>query len=152
VILNWLTIVVATAVYYGLAALWFADPLFGREWQRSVEWRNEAGETIGIVDVACFAISTCSFDQVTMTLTLSLTNRVIPASHRWRNEKMTKRTYFHTSHSTHQEAQKAIRALNGTDLEGRNLTVNEARPQERRFGFGGDRGGERRGGGGRNRW
>jgi len=60
------------------------------------------------------------------------------------------------------EAQKAIQALNGTDFEGRNLTVNEARPQERRPGGGGggfgDRGGERRGGGGggggggRNRW
>lgn len=56
------------------------------------------------------------------------------------------------------EAQKAIQALNGTDFEGRNLTVNEARPQERRAGGGGfgDRGGERRGGGGggggRNRW
>ncbi len=48
------------------------------------------------------------------------------------------------------EAQKAIEALNGTDIEGRTLTVNEARPQEKRSGgggFGGDRGG-----GGRNRW
>lgn len=53
------------------------------------------------------------------------------------------------------EAQAAIQALNGTDLEGRNLTVNEARPQEKRSGFGGDRhggGGNRHGGGGRNRW
>jgi RNA recognition motif-containing protein len=50
-----------------------------------------------------------------------------------------------------EEAQRAIQALNGTDLDGRNLTVNEARPQEKRSGgFGG---GERRGGGGgRNRW
>ena len=30
------------------------------------------------------------------------------------------------------EAQDAIRALDGKDFEGRNLTVNEARPQERR--------------------
>ncbi|HEX2243134.1 MAG TPA: RNA-binding protein, partial [Gammaproteobacteria bacterium] len=52
-----------------------------------------------------------------------------------------------------EEAQKAIQALNGTDFEGRNLTVNEARPQEKRSGGFGDRGGERRGGGGgRNRW
>ena len=51
------------------------------------------------------------------------------------------------------EAQRAIQALNGTDLEGRSLTVNEARPQENRSGFGGNRGSERRGGGGgRNRW
>src|SRR5919106_3370983 len=59
--------------------------------------------------------------------------------------------------ASNDEAQKAIQALNGTDLDGRSLTVNEARPQERRSGFGGDRdrdrGGERRGGGGgRNRW
>jgi RNA recognition motif-containing protein len=55
--------------------------------------------------------------------------------------------------SSSEDAQRAIQALNGTDLEGRNLTVNEARPQEKRFGFGGDRGGQRRGGGGgRNRW
>src|SRR4030095_572999 len=47
------------------------------------------------------------------------------------------------------EAPNAIQALNGTDLDGRNLTVNEARPQEKRAGGGfGDRGGERRGGGG----
>jgi RNA recognition motif-containing protein len=53
--------------------------------------------------------------------------------------------------ASQEEAQRAIQALNGTDLDGRNLTVNEARPQEKRSGgFGG---GERRGGGGgRNRW
>jgi len=34
------------------------------------------------------------------------------------------------------EAQKAIEALNGTDIEGRTLTVNEARPQEKRSGGG----------------
>ena len=56
--------------------------------------------------------------------------------------------------SSSEEAQKAIQALNGTDLDGRNLTVNEARPQEKRSGFGGGGGGgggERRGGG-RNRY
>jgi len=45
-----------------------------------------------------------------------------------------------------QEAQAAIAALNGKNLEGRNLTVNEARPQEGRGGGGG--GGRRPGGGG----
>ena len=39
------------------------------------------------------------------------------------------------------EAQKAIEALNGTDLEGRSLTVNEAKPQEKRSGGGGFGGG-----------
>ena len=39
------------------------------------------------------------------------------------------------------DAQKAISALNGKDLEGRPLTVNEARPQA-----------ERSGGSGRRRW
>lgn len=46
-----------------------------------------------------------------------------------------------------QEAQAAIAALNGKNVDGRNLTVNEARPQEPRSGgFGG--GGGRRGPGG----
>jgi len=50
------------------------------------------------------------------------------------------------------EAQKAIEALNGTQLDGRTLVVNEAKPMERRDGGGG--GGDRgnRSGGGRNRW
>ncbi len=47
--------------------------------------------------------------------------------------------------STEAEAQKAITALNGTQLDGRTMTVNEARPQEKRSGGGGgDRGGGRR--------
>lgn len=44
------------------------------------------------------------------------------------------------------EAQAAISALNGTEVQGRALTVNEARPKEDRGGGGG--GGGYRGGGG----
>ena len=43
-----------------------------------------------------------------------------------------------------EEAQNAINALNGANLDGRNLTVNEARPREGRGG-GGFRGGRDRG-------
>ena len=49
---------------------------------------------------------------------------------------------------TDQEAQAAISALNGKPLEGRNLTVNEARPKEGGGGGGFGGGGGRRGGGG----
>ena len=63
-------------------------------------------------------------------------------------------------------ADKAIAELNGRDLDGRNLTVNEARPREERAprggggggrggfggGGGGGRGGRGGGGGGRGRW
>jgi RNA recognition motif-containing protein len=49
---------------------------------------------------------------------------------------------------TDQEAQAAIAALNGKDIDGRALTVNEARPQEPRSGGGGGFGGQRRGPGG----
>ncbi len=41
--------------------------------------------------------------------------------------------------SNEEEAQTAIDSLNGSDLEGRSLTVNEARPQENRGGGGGER-------------
>ncbi|MGA2865113.1 MAG: RNA-binding protein [Verrucomicrobiota bacterium] len=41
---------------------------------------------------------------------------------------------------TPEEAQKAIAALNGATVDGRNLTVNEARPKEERTGGGRDHG------------
>ncbi len=56
---------------------------------------------------------------------------------------------------TEEEAKAATEKMNGTDLGGRQLTVNEARPKEERpgggfgggvRGFGGGGGGERRGG------
>ena len=42
--------------------------------------------------------------------------------------------------SSAEEAQKAISALNGTQMDGRALTVNEAKPQEPRSGGGASRG------------
>jgi RNA recognition motif-containing protein len=48
--------------------------------------------------------------------------------------------------SSGDEAQKAISALNGTQLGSRTLVVNEAKPQERRDGGG------QRNGGQKNRW
>ncbi|KKS65128.1 MAG: putative glycine-rich RNA binding protein [Parcubacteria group bacterium GW2011_GWA1_42_7] len=57
--------------------------------------------------------------------------------------------------SSDEEAQKAVEMFNGTELEGRNLTVNEARPMEarpRQGGFGGGNRGGGFGGGSRNRY
>ena len=62
-----------------------------------------------------------------------------------------------------EEAQKAIDAMNGKQLDGRALTVNIARPREERpgggggggrrdFRGGGGGGGQRGGGGGRDRY
>lgn len=50
--------------------------------------------------------------------------------------------------SSDDEAQKAISALNGTDFEGRNIVVSEARPQEQRSPRPGGGGGGQR----QNRW
>jgi len=50
--------------------------------------------------------------------------------------------------SSNSEAEAAIQALNGKDMNGRALTVNEARPREDNRGGGGDGGG----GGGGGRW
>jgi RNA recognition motif-containing protein len=48
--------------------------------------------------------------------------------------------------STDEEAQAAIAALNGKEVNGRALTVNEARPREERPRGGGGGGGRSRGG------
>jgi RNA recognition motif-containing protein len=55
--------------------------------------------------------------------------------------------------SSSSEAQKAIESLNGTQLDGRTLTVNEAKPMAKRDNFGGNNGGGRGNrDSGRNRW
>jgi RNA recognition motif-containing protein len=72
--------------------------------------------------------------------------------------------------SSKEEGQRAIEALNGKEMDGRNLTINEAKPREERgggggyggnrgggggrggYGGGGGRGGNRGGGGGSSRW
>ena len=51
-----------------------------------------------------------------------------------------------------QEAQAAIAAMHGKEVEGRTLTVNEARPKEDRGGGGGGGGGFGGGGGGGGRY
>src|SRR5512144_3100736 len=53
--------------------------------------------------------------------------------------------------STPEEAEKAIQALHGAELDGRPLTVNVARPREDRPPGGGGGGGGYRGGGGGDR-
>lgn len=71
------------------------------------------------------------------------------------SDKMTGRSkgFGFVEMSSDEEAQKAIDMFNGKDFEGRNLTVNEARPMEerpRRTGGFSPRGGSRGGfGGGR---
>jgi RNA recognition motif-containing protein len=74
------------------------------------------------------------------------------------------RGFAFVSMNNDQEARAAIEALNGADVDGRTITVNEARPKENnrgggggyggggrsRGGYGGGGGG--RGGGGGDRW
>ncbi|MCL4219337.1 MAG: RNA-binding protein [Candidatus Hydrogenedentes bacterium] len=61
-------------------------------------------------------------------------------------DKMTQRSrgFGFVEMSNDAEARKAIEALNGTDLQGRTITVNEARPREDRGSRGGGGGGGRR--------
>ena len=63
-------------------------------------------------------------------------------------DKMTGRSkgFGFVEMASDEEAKKAIETINGTELDGRSLTVNEARPMEPRAprtggGFGGGRGG-----------
>jgi RNA recognition motif-containing protein len=55
--------------------------------------------------------------------------------------------------SNSDEASKAIAQFNDSELKGRNIKVNEAKPRESNFGGGGgNRNGGGGGGGGRDRW
>ena len=71
-------------------------------------------------------------------------------------DKMTNRSkgFGFVEMSTDEEAQKAIEMFNGKDLDGRNVTVNEAKPMEPRAPRTGgyNNGGNRGGFGGGNKW
>ena len=38
VALNWIAIIVGTAIYFVLGALWYSPPLFARPWQAAIGW------------------------------------------------------------------------------------------------------------------
>lgn len=65
-------------------------------------------------------------------------------------DRMTNRSrgFGFVTMATAEEAEKAIEALNGRDMDGRALTVNVARPREERPSGGGGGGGRREYGGG----
>ncbi len=70
-------------------------------------------------------------------------------------DKMTNRSkgFGFVEMSSDEEATKAIEMFNGKDLDGRNVTVNEARPMEPRAPrTGGGYNRDSRGGGNRDRW
>ena len=75
-------------------------------------------------------------------------------------DKMTGRSkgFGFVEMSSQSEAEEAIEKLNQTDMDGRSITVNEAKPREPRSGGPGGGGGGRGGygggggGGGRDRW
>ena len=71
-------------------------------------------------------------------------------------DKMTNRSkgFGFVEMATEEEAKKAIETLNGKELDGRTLTVNEAKPMEPRAPRTGgyNNGGNRGGFGGGNRW
>jgi cold-inducible RNA-binding protein len=58
------------------------------------------------------------------------------------------RGFAFVSMQNDKEAQAAIEALNGAEVDGRTITVNEAKPKSSGGGGGGGRGGYRGGGGG----
>jgi len=58
------------------------------------------------------------------------------------------RGYGFVEMSSDAEAAQAVTMLNGQDMRGRAMTVNEARPREERGGYRSGGGGDRRGGGG----
>jgi hypothetical protein len=58
--LNWLAVVAATIAYFALGALWYAEPVFGRAWQRAAGWDLNPPENAGagiyaVPLVTCFA-------------------------------------------------------------------------------------------------
>lgn len=57
--LNWLAIIVGTVIYFGLGALWYAPPVLGRAWQRSIGW--DPGATPPQIRITTYAIPAVAY-------------------------------------------------------------------------------------------
>lgn len=57
--LNWLAVIVGAAIYFVLGALWYAPPVFGRAWQRSIGWDPAA--TPPQMRIATYAIPAIAY-------------------------------------------------------------------------------------------
>ena len=96
-------------------------------------------------------VGNLSFDETEETLEAEFATHGEVASARIITDRFSGRSrgFGFVEMPNQSEAEAAIAALNGRELSGRALTVNEARPREDR-GRGGGGGGF--GGGGRDRW
>ncbi|MFI6094100.1 DUF1761 domain-containing protein [Lentzea sp. NPDC051213] len=56
--LNWLAVIVATIVYFGLGGLWYAEFLFGKAWQKAMGWDGNAPEGAG-AGIYVVPLATC---------------------------------------------------------------------------------------------
>jgi len=106
-------------------------------------------------------VGNLSFDETDETLEATFSNHGEITSARVITDRYTGRSrgFGFVEMPNQDEALAAIAAKNGTDLNGRALTVNEAKPRENRAGGGGGGagggggyGGGGGGGGGGNRW
>jgi len=91
-----------------------------------------------------FSTSTQDLDQIFGEVGTVLSSNIIEDRETGRS-----RGFAFVEMSSKEEAQNAITTLNGKEIDGRELTVNEAKPREERSGGGGGgRGGYGGGGGG----
>lgn len=57
--LNWLAVIAGAGIYFALGALWYAPPVLGRAWQRSIGWDAEA--TPPQMRIATYAIPALAY-------------------------------------------------------------------------------------------
>jgi cold-inducible RNA-binding protein len=140
--------------------LWFSDDLKPGSREQSTESKVSLGTFKHHMDTKLF-VGNLSFNTTENDLqdAFAAHGTVVEANLMMDRMSGRPRGFAFVTMSTPEEAQKAIAALNGASLDGRDLTVNLARPREERpAGAGGGSGGGGRrgfgggGGGGRNRY
>ena len=130
-----------------------SKPTVGTDWQRAMELRNI------IMSNSKLYVGNLSFKTTEDELRSAFSQFGTVTDLYVAMDKMTGRPrgFAFVTMGTPEEAKAATEKMNGTDLGGRQLTVNEARPKEERpGGFGGGGrgfgGGGRSGGGGGGGW
>ena len=57
--LNWLAVIVGAVIYFVLGALWYAPPVLGRAWQRSIGWDPSANPPQ--MSIAAYAVPAIAY-------------------------------------------------------------------------------------------
>ncbi len=65
---NWLAIIVAAVVYFGIGGLWYAPPVLGNAWMRAIGWKPAPDERTSNTTMYLAPLLTCLISSIAVAV------------------------------------------------------------------------------------